>query len=294
MTITSIQNSSPISHPIFNDIPEKKVTVDLSSSIEPGQGKDSTIGLFSPPILLIMELMHETYSIGNSLLQSACDEIKVYSEALSKKMAENIQALQQAAQRAQESNVWSTLQKAGACILSAFNIFLGTSLYSSGSPMLGSALIASGILSATNLAMTELRGWDLVAEKLSDSQDLKNQITFWSPIALHCLSSALTAVSGSAIVYDPNLLPTSFTSDWKEYANVISHSYTGITTAGKSFTEARFSWTKADLSLIQNAILSDTLLQDSLAEWIQNFTKLLEYGWEQARNIVQITSQLRM
>lgn len=247
--------------------------------------------LFSAPILLIIDLMNETYSIGSSLLASATEEVKEHSNILSKKMAENIATLRQAALRAQEADVWGRLQKASIGILSAFNLFLGLSLCKSESPMLGSALIASGILSVTNLAMTELRGWDLMAEKLSgDSKDLKNQITFWSPIALHTLSIALSASAGSAIFYDSNALSSALSSDWKELADL----YGGLTGAGKSITDARFSSTKADLLTIQNDIASNTVLQDSLTAWIQNFIKLLDHGWEQARNIIQINSQLRM
>ncbi|MES2199561.1 MAG: hypothetical protein V4489_05295 [Chlamydiota bacterium] len=290
MTISSIQKASPLGHLISNDFPKESLKTSFSSSIGQAQEKPLTeAGLFSPPILLIIDLMNETYLIGQSFLLSAADEIKFYSDSLSKKMAENIATLQKAAQRAQESGVWSALQKVGGCILSALNLFIGASIYSS-SPTLGSTLIASGILSAANLAMTELRGWDLVAGKISNNEDLKTKITFWSPIALHCLSGALSAVSGSSILYDPNLLSSALPFDIENFTNY----YTGITTAGKGITDAGFSWTKADLSLIQNAILSDTFLQDSLIAWIQDFTKLLEYGWEQAKNIITINSELRM
>lgn len=289
MTITAIQNSIPASHPIFNDTSIKRANTNYSSSLEQSQEEPpARPGLFSPPILLIMDLMNETYAIGASLLQSASEEIKISSDDLSKKMAENIAALQKASQRAQELGVWSTLQKAGSCVLFTFNLYLGCSLCSNDSQKLGSVLIASGILSITNLAMTELRGWDLMAEKLAGgNEDLKNKITLWSPIALHCLSGALNTAAGASILCDPTL---SF--DY-EKCNQAINIYSGVTSAGKSVADSRFFWTKADLSLIQNSILSDTLLQDALIALIQDFNKSLNYMYEQARNIIQLNSQLR-
>ncbi len=290
MTITAIQKSIPASQPIFNGGSIGGSNNNYKSSIEQSQDESPPrSGLFSPPILLIMELMNETYAIGVSILHSASEEIKISSNDLSKKMAENIAALQKASERAQELGVWSILQKTGACVLFTFNLYLGFSLYSNDSQKLGSVLIASGILSMTNLAMTELRGWDLMAEKLAgDNNDLRNKITLLSPIVLQLLSGALNTAAVSTVLYDPTL---SFNYEKFDHAINI---YSGFTGAGKSVADSRFSWTKAELSLIQSSILSDSLLQDSLIARIQDFNKSLNYVWEQARNIIQLNSQLRM
>lgn len=241
--------------------------------------------LSSAPVLFMIHLMEETYAIGNSLLQSASEEVKIYADWLSKKMTEYMDARKKI--EASQSGFWGTLQKIGSYILSTFNFFLGTTLYASGSTELGSALVASSVLSVANQVMVDLRGYELLAERLAMDRKNAENIIFWSPIALQILSTSLSAVAGTSLLHDSSLLSNQL--NLKKYFDA----YNGVVTAGKSVTDASLSFTKAKLSAIQNVMQSAGLSQDFLTNWIQNFFKLLEHVLEQAKNFIQLNSQLR-
>lgn len=297
MSISSIFPTTFIP-PILPQYPDiQTVNSAYTSSIEPANNSSLGPKVFNPP-LLFLHLMDETYTIGAFFLETSAQEIKASNEHLTKRIQEMTEALQASSKRAQEAGVWSMLQKAGSCILSTFNLLLGGSLFTAGSPVLGTTLIASGVLSVANMAMTEVQGWNFVAERLAqNNKELKEQILFWPPLALNCLSGALSAVAGSAVVYDPtlvgfNILPYNL-KDYAEPIKNYSELFSGVTTAGQSASSAQFTWTKAQVSNIQNSIASDTLLQEALMSWMQNFLDLLSHGWEQARTAIQM-SNIRM
>jgi hypothetical protein len=244
--------------------------------------------LSSSSIPFMIHLMEETYAIGNSLLQSASEEVKIYADWLSKKMTKYMDTIKKTSEKLQESGFWATLQKIGSYVLSSFNFFLGTTLYTSGSTELGSALIASSVLSVANQAMVDLRGYDAIAERLAMDRKNAENLIFWSPIGLQILSAALGTIGGTSLLQDSTFLSGQL--DLKNCFEV----YKGVVTAGKSITDAGLSFTKAGLSDLQNILQSESLLQDFLTNWIQSFLKLLEQVCEQTKNIIQLNSQLRM
>ncbi len=273
-----------------NTFPSEKTANLYASSISQAlEEKNSELaGLFGPPVLTMIHLMESTYEIGLSILHMAGEEIKQLSEDLKKKLTESIVILKKSATRMQDLSAWSLLQQASSSVLASFNLIMGGAVYSS-APAVGTTLIAAGLLSAFNLAITEMREWDKIAEKFAgNNKELKEQIAFWSPIALHCLSGALSAAGGSYLWYDPSLQPSVFPI--KECID----SFSGVTKAGAGISQSRLSWTKADLTLIQTAIATDKMTQEVLAALIQTFMQMLDRIRKQVEAVVQLNSQLRI
>jgi hypothetical protein len=187
----------------------------------------------------------------------------------------------------QQADMWSTLQKIGGLILSTYNLAMGSAIYTSGSPVLGSTLIAAGLLSTANIAITEMGGWSYLAEKLSqDNKKLQEQIAFWAPMTLYALS-ATTSITAA---YDPTLLTQIPSLEWKNYLDNMEP----VLIAGKGAANAGLEWTQSSLLSLQTALFTDNLARDVLTSWIQKFIETLESGWEQARNIVSITTQMKV
>jgi len=232
--------------------------------------------------------MNDTYAVGSKLLESAAYEIKFFSESLGKRAADCKAALLDAARKTQQLGTWSTLERIGACILSGFNFAVGYSLYASGSNILGTTLIAAGILSVANIAMSEVQGWNFVAKQLAmGNKEYEDRIRFWGPMIGTAAPLALTGWAG---LYDPSLLSQATSFDWQKSAEL----YNGFTTAGKSYSQASLYWVQSVLSEIQSAVTGDKLLRDAIIAWMETLTQTLQAGWEQARSIIQITSQVRM
>ena len=165
---------------------------EVISSIEQAEPSQTYAnGLFSPPvlesdprpsipthpILYCLYLMEKTYESGMHSLSDAAQELEIRFQRSQDFIAKMQTAFGEFAKKADEAGIWSNLQKAGAYILSTFNLIFGFTLYASGNTELGSTLVAAGLLSIANFAMTEMKGWDALAEKLAKgNKDFKDQI----------------------------------------------------------------------------------------------------------------------
>lgn len=260
------------------------------SSITTASGVKEEMGLFAPPTLssplLVIQLMENVYSTGGKLLEAAVDELKSLSGQIQNNWQQIVENMQKNTAWTQQTDMWSTLQTVGAYILSAYSVAMGGTIYASGSPVLGATLIAAGLLSTTNIALTEMGGWNYIAEKLAkENKELQEQITFWGPMTLYALS-----LTGSiAISYDPSTLANVPSLDWKKFIE----SMNSTVIAGKGFASANLEWSKASLLQLQTTLFTDNLARDVLLEWIKSFTQMLEHGWEQARNIILISTQMK-
>lgn len=285
---TQAQSNAPIP-------PLPTTTIESYSSIQVAENtvtlttKESN-GLFAPPNLpsplLVIQLMENVYTTGRKLLEVALEEVKGLSGQIEKNWQQIVETLQKNTVWTQQSNMWSTLQTVGSYILSAYSFGIGGMIYASGSPVLGSTLLAAGLLSTANIALTEMGGWDYIAEKLAkENAELQKQITFWGPITLYALSA-----SGSiAASCDPNVLANIPSLEWKKFVE----SMNSVVIAGKGFANANLEWSKASLLTLQTTLFKDNMARDVLLGWIKSFAEMLENGWEQARNIIFITSQMK-
>ena len=252
-------------------------------------------GLFSPPKLTspevrLIHLLEEMDGTGKKLMHFAGEELDFLTKRLNQHFEENSRLLQESAKRAQELGNWEIFQQIGSCLLSTFNLFYGASLALTGAPVLGTSLIAAGMLSMTSVAITELKGWDFIAQRLAqDNEDLKNQIIFWSPLALNTLSMALSAASCAGA-----LAPIPWPVQSELYIQGTVNLYSGISTCGKSLTETRHTWTKADLSAIRGEITLATNQKESLLTFIEDYVKNLHNSWAEAKNMIQISIQTRV
>jgi len=245
--------------------------------------RQSSSGLFSPPILLL-HLMEETYEIGQSTLHSLSNQASNFVKNSATSYQEMQTALQQIAQKYQNVSVWSSLQQMSMCLTASWNFFLGSSLVTTGSPILGGTLIATSILSVAHIAMTQVEGWNHIAKQLAQgNEELEKSIRLWLPIAIQCLTST-AATLGSA--YHNDML--SF--DWDRALYLYDH----MISAGKSFITAQISWSEESIGKIRDAIFTNTLLQEELLQWISSFNDLLNQGWETAKQMILTASQLRI
>ena len=252
-------------------------------------------GLFSAPKLTspehrLIHLLEEMDDTGKKLMHFAGEELNFLTKQTNQHFEEKSLLLQTSAKRAQELGNWEILEQIGSCLLASFNIFYGTALALTGAPALGTTLIAAGMLSMTSIAITELKGWDFITQRLAqDNEELQNQLLFWSPLALNTLSMALSAACYGGL-FGPTLWPLQ--SD--KYIQGAIGLYSGVSTSGKSLIEARHNWTKADLSEIRGKIDLDTAQKENLLAFIENYVKNLHNGWEEAKNMIQISIQTRV
>lgn len=266
-------------------IASKPISYGLStdSSIGKSVSKPSPRTLFSPPKLL--EAMEETDRLARMSMQIASFEITSSSDKIRDHMEEKALTLKKAAERAAEQQVWSVLQMIGACFLSTYNIALGYNAVAT-APVLGTFMIAAGMLSAANIAMEKVDGWNLVAEKLAqDNEEFRKQLLFFGPLSINAISLALGTVGSQA---------TALSLPLKDSLEKSMQLYTSTSMAGQSVTDARISLIQSDLSEITGKIALENFIKESILSWITDLHSQVNQGWEEAKNVLQTYTQMRI
>jgi hypothetical protein len=135
------------------------------------------------PELRMIQTMGKLHDTGAYKFRIHLDEFDAHTKDLDQLLAKNLESLKEKAQRTQTNSYWDTLRRIGTGILSVVSTFLGLSVISAGgSTLIGGALIASGIMSLANLALTDAGLWDWVAEQLAaDNQKEQERIAALIP-----------------------------------------------------------------------------------------------------------------
>jgi hypothetical protein len=191
--------------------------------------------------------------LGSEILDSLALRLQDVKGKIKQVSAEMIQKLKEAAARARDSGFWSILKKIATCLLSAVSIVFGVALVASGGgALIGGAMIASGILSLANFALSELGTWDWIANQLSHgNEDLRKKLLMILPGAVGLIAG------GIGLVGSVNGIVTG-ALNLAEKALFVAQAalaiFDGVTTFGKGISDARLLWTKADLMEIKAAL----------------------------------------
>jgi hypothetical protein len=247
-----------------NDLffPEDPPVVEIAEEIKPLALREewfpSRPTLTSPQHLPMSDLRllavtEATRELGGEIIEALSARLQGIKSRIKEISQESMQMLREAAERAQESLFWSILKKVATAIISAVSVIFGISVVSSGSALIGGAMIASGVLSLANFALSELKGWDWVAEQIAQgNEERKKQLLNYLPMAVGILAG------GIGLLGSVNGIATG-AINFAERALMIVQSilavFEGTTLFGKGVSEARLLWAKADLKTLQADLL---------------------------------------
>lgn len=225
---------------------------------------------------------------GTKFLQLHLKSLDETEKKMKKLHVESLDKLQQAAQRAQESEVWSTLQKMASCILSAISTVLGISLVQTGGGLLiGGAMIASGVLAISNLVMLETNSWDWVAEKLAQGNDeRKERLKTLLPALVGVTSGAVGLMGSAGAVF---WAPLNFSQQVFVIASSVANVAEGVTALGKGISDLRLSREQGALThLRQDMTLNEFALDRNIGN-VEKFFKQRSFASSQANKIIQMS-----
>ncbi len=244
---------------------------------------------------IFIELTESLYAIGELLLNSADFEIDLLCENLQKHMKNSSNIIKESIEKSQEFGIWQLLEKIGTSLLAACNFIFGGAAIASGSPIIGSTLIAAAVLSTANLAMTEMQGWDYIAKRVAkDNKKLEEELRLYLPLASTLLASSLTA-TGSYLTISQNLLQNlGASAKVGESVQKALLFYTTFASAGKTFTEGSQQRIKAGLAAIQDKIEIETFHKDTLSSWLKDFLQSVNGAWESTKTIIETSTQKRI
>ncbi len=244
----------------------------------------------SDSVYRLLAATEESRKLGNNVLDTLASRMRDVKQKIREISTNNIQKLKEAAQRAADSGFWSILKKIATCLLSAVSIVFGVSLVATGAgAWIGGAMIASGILSLANFAISETGGWDWVAKQLAHDNEERQKMLSWAlPSAVGILAGGIGLVGSVQGIASGAL-------QFAEKAVYIAQSalavFDGVTTFGKGRADAYLIWSQADLAEIQGDLTVEQTHFDSITREIEGSMSDLRNVKATTKKIIQTLSQ---
>jgi hypothetical protein len=238
----------------------------------------------------LLAATEESRNLGNSILDTLGLRLQDVKHKIREISAENIQKLKEAAQRVSDGGFWSILHKIATTLLSAISIVFGISLVASGGgALIGGTMIASGILSLSNCAMSETGAWDWVAKQLAyDNEERQRMFAVMLPGAVGLLAGGIGIIGSVQGAVSGAL---QFAEKAVYIAQTALAIFDGITTFGKGHADAYLIWTHGDLSKIQAALTVERTNFDTVMQEIEGSMSDFKAVKAKTKKIVQTLSQ---
>jgi hypothetical protein len=228
--------------------------------------------------------------VGNSILDTLGTRLENLKHKIKEISAAHIQKLKEAAKRASASGFWAMLKKIATCLLSAISIVFGISLVATGGgALIGGAMIASGILSLSNFAMSETGAWDWICEQLAaDNEERQKMLSWILPGAVGVIAGGIGIVGSVQGIASGAI---QFTEKLMSVAQGALAIFTGMTTIGKGFADARRLWTQSDLDQIQSDLTVERTRFDSVMREIEVSMSDFRIIKSKSKKIIEVLSQ---
>lgn len=229
----------------------------------------------------------ETRNLGNFLIDTLGVRLKTIKSDIQAISNEHIQKLKEAAERAQSSDWWSVLKKIATCLLSAVSLVFGIALVGTGGgALIGGAMIASGVLSLANFALSETGSWDWISKALSnDNEELQKNLKMILPAAFGVLAAGMGIVGSG---YSLATGAVQFAEKAAFIAQTALSIFNSVTIFGKGQADAQLLWTQADLTSIQGHLTAARTKFDSTMHEIEGCLKDISAFKSKAKKAVQM------
>lgn len=232
----------------------------------------------------------ESRSLGSKVLGILATRLEHIKLTIQEIATQNIQKLKESAARAADSHFWGILKKIATALLSAISIVIGVGLVATGGgAFVGGAMIASGVLSLANFALSETGAWDWVATQLSNgNEERRKMLSIALPAGVGILAGGI-GIAGSIHGFLTGAL------QFAEQAATIAQSllaiFNSVVTIGKGGADARLIWSQADLSFIQGQLTGLRAQFDSVMREIQGSMNDFRAVKSYTKKIVKTLSQ---
>jgi len=200
-----------------------------------------------------LSTLNRMYDAGMTILDLNMKVLDYLEEQMKVLNAENVEKMEEAIKLSQENSVWKFLKNIGAYILSALSIVFGSSLSSTGAgSVIGSIMIAVGILGILNLALEDTGCWKWLTTMLAgENEERAKYLATLLPtlLGMGCASLGLIGTSGAIAWSSLNILDKIVSA-----AQVAMSSAEGVATMGKGVCEYRSALSQKDLETLKEQI----------------------------------------
>jgi len=195
--------------------------------------------------------------------------------------------LEEAYAASEDMTFWGFLYDTAMGIASSVSFFLGFAAVSGGGTVVGAALIASGVLSLTNIAFKHVEAWDWVATQVSNDKETKQAIKTYLPVAVGIVAAAMGAYGAYGAWNYSELQGMSKALGILETTAGVAQA---VTAWNNGKASERFKAVRAEVSALQTKGDLTTLELDVVIEDIKKFQKDLSVIQDLIGRLVQDTS----
>ncbi len=241
----------------------------------------------------ILSVADTSYNAGIRALNAHLDETSLKQEELKALSTEQIKRLEEVAKKTQDGTFWGVLAKVGHAILGVASTFLGFAILGTGAaPFVAGAMIACGILSLANLALTEAGLWDwaidlLVKENEELNRKLKTLVPTIVGLAVCGGNLAIAVFGGGAVIWGSLELAPRIIGIAQALA-----SFLAITSAvGKEVTEANIALAESHLTEVKGKLALHQYSWEDTLRYIKEIAEPLTQTIDQARKILALYTQ---
>lgn len=278
--VKSVEAPFPTSREV-NPLPKHSSQQDSSSTIEKTKVSSETTLPFaaSKPELEkpkaapsshysmshLLQLFLNCEAVGNIVMDMNSARVDQHLGDIQRVSLEESKKLDEAAAQAETVSLWGILQDVGSMLLGAVSSVLGFSIMSAGSPIIGGALIAAGVLSITNTACKHGKVWNWAAQKLAgDNKELQRQLLTYIPAAVGLTATVLGLVGSFGSWYFVELATMDRTL---AIIQTMTNLFDGVNGIGKAVSASRLTSLRGELSFLQSkAEFSKMHLENSMEE----------------------------
>jgi hypothetical protein len=280
--------------PLYSQRPSLvlKNSVDVSSKQIKTEPLTSRPTLLPPSNLRLTKFVCELEKTEQSMVENLSERLSDISNEGAEQSRAYQKELKENADKIKDGLAWSVLKKVWTAFFSAVTALFGFSNIIAGNVFVGAALIASGILSLTNLLCSELGVWDEVAKKLAqEDQARQKQIAFCIPLTLSILTAGLALFGG---IYDLTH-SKEFLSNQFFFALLASCSILeGVVNIGQGVTQMRTLHSQAGLLKMQATLESTNIETKMCADALGNFFSSMQKIFERLSRVMQINAQTNL
>jgi hypothetical protein len=272
--------------------PSLKSSVDVSSKQIKTEPPISRPTLLPPSNLRLRKFVCAFEKTGQSMIENLSERLSEISSEGTEQSSAYQKELKENGDKVKSGLAWSALKKIWSAFFSAVTALFGVSNIIAGNVFVGAALIASGILSLSNLVCSELGVWDEVAKKLAqEDQARQKQIAFCIPLALSILSAGLALFGGFYNLTNSK----EFLSNQFLFALLASCSILeGVVNIGQGVTQMRTLHSQADLLKMQASLESTNIETKMCAEALGSFFSSMQQIFERLSRVMQINAQMNL
>jgi hypothetical protein len=238
----------------------------------------------------LLAATNESRELGNKITETLGLRLQNVKQKIREISADNIEKLRENARRAADSSFWSVLKKIATSLLAAVSIVFGISLIATGGgALIGGAMIASGVLSLANFAMSESGAWEWVANQLArDNEDLRNKLTWILPGAVGILAGGIGLVGSIQGIASGAI---QFMEKTMYVLQTAVSLFDAATTVGKGIADARQLWSEADLYKIQGDLTVERNKFDTVMREVEGSMNEFRAVKQKTKKIIQTLSQ---